>query len=449
MKVAFHLDNSRIHEVDLRTPEAGNPGIGGTEFNILCVPYYIQKHAQSDFVPVLYANDVRYLPEDLERRSCIDMPSAVSQACRDGCKIFVFRPRDDDETRGALKELQKTGVIGIAWLHSTVTGLMRELAKNQGVARAVFVGQEQLDYFRDHPIFEKSIVLVNGLDVGPYNPATVRKDDNSVVYVGSLVPSKGFHILAQQWPRISNRNPGAKLYVIGGGNLYDRSSELGDWGLADPQYERRFKKYLSDPIGKPIASVSFLGLMGTEKILWLQRARLGVVNPSGITENCPGSALEFQAAGTPVVSIRRGGLLDTVVDKKTGLLGRTSRSFARNVERLLRNREMAEVLGTAAIRHVSENFSFEIVTKKWEELFRDVVARRPVEVSSISQNPFHRGKILRELHRQIHQIFRPAHPAGSSLAELEIAARERLSHFTIAARTRLRHERKQNSVYGK
>jgi hypothetical protein len=43
MKVAFYLENAEIAEVDLRDPEKGNPGIGGSEYMIVMIANELSK----------------------------------------------------------------------------------------------------------------------------------------------------------------------------------------------------------------------------------------------------------------------------------------------------------------------------------------------------------------------------------------------------------------------
>ena len=40
MKIGLYLPNESYRGVDLSRPDHGNPGIGGTEYNFLTLPYY-------------------------------------------------------------------------------------------------------------------------------------------------------------------------------------------------------------------------------------------------------------------------------------------------------------------------------------------------------------------------------------------------------------------------
>ena len=86
-----------------------------------------------------------------------------------------------------------------------------------------------------------------------------------VTYVGSLVPAKGFHRLAQIWPEVISKVPNAELYVIGNGKVYDRNAKLGKYGISQSDYENQFMKYLTDDEGEILKSVHFCGIVGKEK----------------------------------------------------------------------------------------------------------------------------------------------------------------------------------------
>ncbi|MCB6981976.1 glycosyltransferase, partial [Bacteroides uniformis] len=67
-----------------------------------------------------------------------------------------------------------------------------------------------------------------------------EKRNLNVAYVGSLVPAKGFDLLASAWPAVLAKVPDAQLFVVGSGKLYNRNSVLGKWNIADEKFENKF-----------------------------------------------------------------------------------------------------------------------------------------------------------------------------------------------------------------
>ncbi|MGD9307318.1 MAG: glycosyltransferase family 4 protein, partial [Desulfobacterales bacterium] len=375
MKVGLYLENQKIKDTDLRYPEQGNPGIGGTQYNFVTLPYYFQKHLPDQVEFILFANETQRLPGELHCISAASCSEAAFKSAKNQCDIFLYRPTYDQHGMETLRVLQENDLKSIAWAHSDIPlEYLNALAQCRQIRQYVCVGQQQLNRLSTHKIFEKSICIVNGFDAAKYVPTALpKKNQHTVVFLGNLIPAKGFHWLARAWPDVISVIPEAKLIVIGNGALYDRNSTLGKWGVAQEDYEAaHIRPYLSDDNGSIHPSVRFMGLMGDTKIPLLQKATIGIVNPSTQTENCPGCAIELQASGTAVVSTAANGLLDTVIHKKTGLLGNNLADFTKNMVYLLQNKAEACRLGKHGIDFVRTSFAYEKISRQWLYLFRQV-----------------------------------------------------------------------------
>ena len=374
MKVGLYLENYRLSGVDLSDPKLGNPGIGGTEFNFITLTYHLQhQYPESSFV--MYANNTRSLSKDIQSvtaENCID---AINQAERDQCDLFVWRPTTREDSQSLLNNLHNYKISIIVWAHNTPKReVLNTLSESNTIARLVAVGHEQLKRIGSHPITSKAITISNGFDALPYKPTKNKSDSKIVVYLGSLIPAKGFGVLARAWKAILNKVPDAKLKVIGAGNLYDRHDELGAWGIASKRFEdEEIIPFLSDDKGSPIDSVEFLGVLGPDKAPLLSTANVGVVNPTGEGENCPGSAIEFLASGTPVVSAANQGILDVVEHKKTGLLGENDQDLINNISKLLLDPATANQLGENGPPAVQAKFNYQFICSQWHKLFKEEI----------------------------------------------------------------------------
>ena len=371
MRIAFYLENGNIPNVDLSRPELGNPGCGGTEFLFAALPFYLASLDGDTVQPVLLANHTGLLPPSLEVHLVSNILDAAQRAKNMKCAFFVYRPKRFEEP-GLYALLNQLKIPSIAWLHVTPTNpQLRALGANAHIKAVVCVEHEQHEALRDTEAAHKLTYIVNGLDCGNFNVSeNTERDPRLIIYLGALVPQKGFHLLARAWPRIMRRSPDARLAVIGSGSLYGPEARLGSWGIAAELYEEQhIKPYLRGPDGKPLPSVQFLGRLGIEKKELLCKAAVGVVNPSGQTENCPGSALEFQAYGTPVVSGAFYGMLDTVRHRETGLLGRTLDDLVENICRLMVDSKLARRLGENGPGFVRHRYNFPGVTRQWVDLF--------------------------------------------------------------------------------
>lgn len=224
----------------------------------------------------------------------------------------------------------------------------------------------------------------------------VRSNSNgyNVTYIGSLIPSKGFHILAKSWKKVLQKIPQARLQVIGSGQLYNKNSKLGKYGIAEEQYETKFMRYLVDKKGNVLDSVNFFGVLGYEKNEVIMNTSVGVPNPTGRTETFGLSALDFESRGVPVVTIKKTGFLDTVQNRHTGLLYSSKFLMANYIIRLLKNNELNHNLGiNGAI--FANRFLPERIIPIWENCFSEVYSNIAPSYIEPSDNYFSNFKIIR------------------------------------------------------
>ncbi len=401
IKIGLYLENREIPNVDFGRPELGNPGCGGTEFLFASLPHYINIYGSGNFQPVLFANETDLLPAGVDAFKVKDVTDAARQAKSTGCSVFVYRPRRHLE-RDLLCLIDEQKLNSVAWVHVTPTAEhIRAMASTSHLKAFVCVEHEQHDQLYDSAVWSKLTYIVNGFDLGGFQLITppIRKD-NLVVYLGALMPQKGFHLLAKAWPKILARQPYAELAVIGSGALYEERAKLGPWGIAEKSYEENLIiPFLSDENGAPHKSVRFFGKLGIEKKQLLYLATVGVPNPSGQGENCPGSALEFQACGTAVVSAARYGMLDTILDGKTGLLGKTEDDLVDNICRLLENKDLASNFGSNGISFIDERYNYKGVVASWEKLWVSILKSSPPPRIQLKANLWQHHKFLIAMNR--------------------------------------------------
>jgi len=405
IKVGLYLVNKGYQGVDLSKPEDGNPGIGGTQYNFLTLPYYYMKYFD-DVEFVFYAHITDTLPLGFEAVELENVSDAAQKAKQDGCDIFVYRPTQDTEGKEFLENLKDIKIKTLAWVHNTPFKQLGKISKHPYIVRYVNVSKEQYDMLRDHPIIYKTDMICNGFDPKHYTPKDEIQKEKSVVYMGSLIYSKGFHVLARVWKKVLDKVPEAKLEVIGSGQLYNRNSKLGKWEIADESYESIFRPYLSDEKGNKLDSVIFHGVLGKEKISIMQKAMIGCPNPSGMTENCPGVAIEFQACGTAIVSGAFCGILDTVEGGKTGLLGKSCDELVENIVSLLQDEQYARELGQNGVKFVQEKFDYKKISTKWKNTFEDIMSDKDAEILPIDQNPDYEYKQLSEKMRLLKEKYK-------------------------------------------
>jgi glycosyltransferase involved in cell wall biosynthesis len=181
-----------------------------------------------------------------------------------------------------------------------------------------------------------------------------RAADPVFVYGGRLDPEKGVEGLLRSFGRLRDHHPRARLRVYGDGGNRERLAEL-----ARPQR----------------AAVAFVPGMCED---WWQQAAdaWAVVVPSVWDEPFGLVAAEAIIRGIPVIASDCGGLRETVVDGRTGLL------YPRGNERALADRLMSVATGRALagdlppgdVQELSERHDPDLHFGRLHELFETACA---------------------------------------------------------------------------
>lgn len=379
-KVAFYFDNSRISQVDCRDIESGNPGIGGTEYLFLLISTLLTK-SNNDIDITVFNTSKGCIPECLEVQIFNSINDAYVYADSNDYDYFVFRPQFGESFEKELKSSYFHGKTKlIPWCHNFLTYKQLSLySKSDMIARIICVGREQMDLYMDLPAYKKSDYIYNCFDIDEDTIAAVRNNSfserkNIVTYIGSIVPAKGFHILAKAWPEIEKSVPDAQLYVIGSGQLYDRDAVMGSFNIAENTYESMFMRYLTN--GEKIKdNVHFMGIMGKEKESILLKTKVGVPNPSGNTETFGLTALEFQSNGAKVITKKCTGYMDTVFN---GNLYSDEKNIAKLIINALKSKDLDY---ESFVKKNDALFSKDMVIKQWEKLFKDGYVLEPADRS--------------------------------------------------------------------
>ncbi|HEX2247294.1 MAG TPA: glycosyltransferase, partial [Arthrobacter sp.] len=182
-----------------------------------------------------------------------------------------------------------------------------------------------------------------------------------IMSVGRLVPRKGVDLVVRALRLLKDQGiDDVELLVVGGAS--------GPDGLAgDPEAQRLME--LAGELGVA-DQVVLRGQIPQDKIPTVLRSADAVVcvpwyEPFGIVP------LEAMACGVPVVAASVGGLIDTVVDRKTGLQvpPKDPEAVACALAELLRDPQLAQELGRAGRKRVRTRYSWDRVAADTEKAY--------------------------------------------------------------------------------
>jgi glycosyltransferase involved in cell wall biosynthesis len=208
----------------------------------------------------------------------------------------------------------------------------------------------------------------------PTGPAEPRSPASAArvrfVAVGRLVPRKGVDDAIRALAHV----PGAELVVVGG----PAADRLG----GDPEAQRLRAVAAEAGLAD---RVELRGRLGHDEVARLLRSADAAVcapwyEPFGI------APVEAMACGLPVVGTAVGGLLDTVVDGRTGLLvpPRTPHLLADAMRTLVAEPERRRRMGRAAALRTRSRYDWATVAERTLAAYRALVAAPATTTAAVS-----------------------------------------------------------------
>lgn len=398
--VSFYIPNKKIKDVNLSTVHLCNPGIGGTEYTMFALCHYLSLF--NDINLTVYTNcslkgynlrgNIVYVD---------NLQDALLDSKEKNIDIFVLHHSEHSMGRNTFSVLDGSQISVVIWIHNFLKPkYLTYYNECFQIKRLVFVGKRFMEVYKDHIAYNKSVYIYNGIYIDDtIEIPSFSERNNNVTYIGNLIYGKGFHVLAKAWKKVLKEVPDAHLHVIGSAKLYDRTSKLGKFGYAEKGYERKFMKYLTDKNGIQLPSVIFHGIMGKEKNEILKQTKVGVPNPTGVSETFGYTAVEMEMFGCLITTIRCPGYIDTV--SSTGILYKSVRNLSESIITLLKRNDNNF---DDTIRFVHSRFDFNIISKQWNNLFDDILSSSEYKIVCKPQNTSALDQV--RMFKSRHKIFR-------------------------------------------
>jgi teichuronic acid biosynthesis glycosyltransferase TuaC len=211
-------------------------------------------------------------------------------------------------------------------------------------------------------------VISNGVDTERFQPCDAKsarkqlglpEEGFIVVSVGSLIESKGHHLLIGAVAELARSFPKLRLYILGDGVYRSRLDKLV-----------REKKLQN--------SVFLSGTRPNEELnLWFSAADLSCLLSS--REGWPNVVSEALACGTPVLATRTGGIPEIISSPELGMfVERNVQSIAVGLERALTKPWNREEIA----RH-SRSRSWDTVAAEVEAFLESRIQQHPEKTSKI------------------------------------------------------------------
>jgi len=224
----------------------------------------------------------------------------------------------------------------------------------------------------------KVVVIRNGVDTSrfgaPNDGAALRRELDIpggaplVVMLARLNPTKGIECFFEAAARVRQVRPDA--YFLAVGECFTR-------GDGEFRVDHEYRRILDDKV-KSLGLTDRIRFTGLRKDVPEVLAAAAVSVLPSVSEGISNSLLESMAAGIPVVATRVGGTPEVIQDGVHGLLVSPgdARAVADAILAILGDAELAARLGANGRRRAKEEFSFEAVVRRTEDLYRGLLASK-------------------------------------------------------------------------
>lgn len=291
-----------------------NPGIGGTQFIAIKLALIIANKCPEWKIVLV----------NFTKIALCEYPSNLSQEIYEETDSFfeVLASRKKCEASIAIAALPTLSTVSteildkvnssiIVWSHHPFDIPASKLVSKFKFSGCVCVGTYQFYSNRNLPTqvhhIQNIFSFPKSSDTKFLDRILSEKAFN-IVYLGALVPGKGFLELAKSWCQLKAYFPDIKLNVIGSAATYGEVPDVQEVPTS-ADFAKEILKYI--PMEDIRAGqVIFHGNLGEEKFDVIRKCDLAVLNPTGFTEAFPASPLECMACGVPVVASNDYGMSD-------------------------------------------------------------------------------------------------------------------------------------------
>jgi L-malate glycosyltransferase len=239
---------------------------------------------------------------------------------------------------------------------------------------------------------EKITVIRNGIDLslfthlhgadGLRRELGIPAQAPLVVVLARLARQKGIESFLEAAAEVHRRSPNTRFLVVGDGFVYDRhrSGEIN----TDVVYQQALRDRAQRlGIGD---HVIFTGYRSDVPGL-LSQASVSVL-PSLSGEGLSNTLLESMAVGAPVVATTVGGNAEVIENGKSGLLvpPNDPQALAQAICAILQDRELAQRLGRAAKRRVTDLFSRERMVRETQDLYVQLLEKNTKDAARMQRS---------------------------------------------------------------
>ncbi|MBC7845886.1 MAG: glycosyltransferase family 4 protein [Flavobacterium sp.] len=206
-------------------------------------------------------------------------------------------------------------------------------------------------------------IIPNSIDLDLFDSNDKDKEKNVILYFGSLIRKKGLLELPFVFNEVIQKNPEARLILIGKDVSDVITGNLSTWAMMQTQFT-----------AEALRNTSYLGSVPYQEIKEHIKAATLCVFPT-FAEALPVSWIEAMAMQKPIVASNIGWANEIIEDGVEGFLvhPKDHKKYAERILELLENPKMQSAFGMAARKKVVSIFSMEIVAQQSMSFYKTLI----------------------------------------------------------------------------
>jgi len=208
-------------------------------------------------------------------------------------------------------------------------------------------------------------IIPNSIDIAKFHISNSEVEDASILYFGTLIPKKGLLELPFIFNKVIEKQPRARLKLIGPDSADKKSGSNSTWSLMQPLFT-----------SKALRNVDYLGLVPYNEIDHHIASAAVCVFPT-FAEALPVSWIEAMALKKAIVASNIGWASEVIEDGINGFLvyPTSHKRYAEKIIKLLDSAILRQSFGDAARKKVEETFAMNVVAEKSINFYRKFVSQ--------------------------------------------------------------------------
>jgi glycosyltransferase involved in cell wall biosynthesis len=197
-------------------------------------------------------------------------------------------------------------------------------------------------------------ILYNSIPV-PDLPLQER-DDNTIIFTGSLLKKKGIFSLLRAWNRIHEKYPSAQLYIYGKGAI------------------ENIPEYVEE---KALPTIHFKGHVNIQQLMNVFKSATMAIFPS-YSECFAFAPMEAMSMGCPVIFTKRSSGPELITDGENGLLVDPDNieEIAEKISLLLTQKTLRKKIAKNGAKRIQESFNIEKSVIDHTVFYLNVIQKR-------------------------------------------------------------------------